>query len=602
MEKDRDGVIWIENEEVKVKDPAGLGRYPRISPGEYVDIIIDGTILESSEAVISSDNNIEIKKLETSPSREFKLRVSEDRLKAYLKVIIVPGVKVRINDTEPANMLKVSCTVEKKEFPSIEENEIIDYLNKNGIVSGIKEEVLQEIVAARQSGEYLIAEGTPPVKGKDARVVPVKVQTVDLNDSFNKIYSFSIGEVVAYKIPAVPGEPGKDVYGKQLLPPKVKELELVAGKGIRLSEDGLKAIAISSGRPKIIKRSSKRIVKIIPEYIVNGDVDKTTGSLDYEGDLIVLGNINDYFDVKVGNNLRVKGTIANSEVVVSGDVVVKENIITSKILAGRFLNSELLDRIKMVKKKTDLLLVAVDEILGVAGERSEVLKSNLQLGRIFRLLLKEKFKDYISCIQRLLADIKEINPKSELVSVLNEFLNQVTDYKKLLQNNDTALFENFRNKIQVIIQDLSNEKRADVYANYIQNSQVYSSGDVIIANKGCYNSQISAGGSIIAFGKDGYLKGGNYTASEEIIAKEVGGGLTTTYFRVGKGLYAEHVRGSIIIKSAHDTIRYTAGQSKLNIRVDDQGRIRFTGSLPQISKIRERSKYHFIPGVKEGQG
>ena len=75
--------------------------------------------------------------------------------------------------------------------------------------------------------------------------------------------------------------------------------DLVASKNVNLSPDGLKAIALKSGQPKIRKKENEVIVKVVKQYILEGDIDKNTGNIKYEGDLLVKGNIKDYFIMDV---------------------------------------------------------------------------------------------------------------------------------------------------------------------------------------------------------------------------------------------------------------------------------------------------------------
>lgn len=52
---------------------------------------------------------------------------------------------------------------------------------------------------------------------------------------------------------------------------------------------------------------------------------KVISYLNQQGDLIVTGNVNDYFDLKARNNVKVGGSIANAKVSTGGNLNLKVN-------------------------------------------------------------------------------------------------------------------------------------------------------------------------------------------------------------------------------------------------------------------------------------
>ena len=100
---------------------------------------------------------------------------------------------------------------------------------------------------------WLIAEGTPPRSGEDAKIIyhfdpeAHKVGTVresgiiDFKDK-GEIQQVKEGDLLAEKVPLVKEVPGKDVFGQLIPVDKAQDVLLLAGENTKASEDGLKVI------------------------------------------------------------------------------------------------------------------------------------------------------------------------------------------------------------------------------------------------------------------------------------------------------------------------------------------------------------------------
>ena len=596
MEKN-DGTVEIREGEVLVSDPEGNGRYARLQAGEGIKIYCNDEKLKG-ESVVFADSKIEIEKENQEAKKELNLELKNNAMQAYLKIELEPSYQLEIKDHPPANLVEVEAEKVNEEYPEVERSEISILLLKNRVRFGVKEEVIDKIIKNNQSGNYLIAEGKEVVKGEDAKIEPLEKEERSLNRNFNYITSFSIGEVVAEKIPPVPGENGMNVQKEKIKSPPVKDYQLKAGRGIKLIEDNIKAVALEAGRPKIKKEKDSFVVSIVPQYVINGDVDKKTGNIKYEGDLIVQGGIFDYFDVRVGNNLQVKKSIAGCKASVDGDVLVKENIVHSEITAGLFMPKQLIIQIKKLYQQLDSLLQAVEEILGAAEERMEFLAQNMQLGRIMRLLLTDKFKGIPSLVSELAKKMEEFNFEWQAASTLKKLHSEFKGYKKILRLKNTDRFEKLKEELSEIIDSQENLKNSHVYAKYIQNSEITASGNVIIMKKGCYNSTINAGQNIIDIDGQGFIKGGEYFAREYIYLKEVGSSLSVTNFNIGSGIYIKHTAGNIKINAPNDFLFLDKPRSNIFLEVDSQGQLKQKSGSPDIGKLKKLSAYQQIPIVK----
>jgi hypothetical protein len=591
------GKVEIKQGKILVSNPEGNGRYARLKPGKEIEIYLDGEKLKE-ESVVFADSKIEIKKENQEAKKELSLELKNNAMEAYLNIELQPFYQLEIKDHPPSNLLEVKAEKVKEEYPGIEKSEISIFLLRNRVRYGVKKDLIEEIVKNNKSGNFLIAAGKEVIKGEDAKIEPVEKDERTLSHDFNCITSFSVGEIVAEKIPAVPGKDGINVQQERIKAPSVKDYQLTAGNGIKLIKNNMKAVALEAGRPKIEKKKDKFEISIVPQYVVNGDIDKTTGNIKYEGDLIVQGGIFDYFDVRIGNNLQVKKSIAGCKASVDGDVLVKENIVHSEITAGLFMPAKLIEKIKKLYEELSALLQAVDQILGAAKNRKGFLEKNMQLGRILRLLLTDKFKELPPHVAELAEEMEEFNFEWRAAATLKELHSEFKGYKKILRLKNTELFEKLREELGNIIDSQENLKESDVYAKYIQNSEITASGNVIIMKKGCYNSTIHSGQSIINISGKGFIKGGKYFARDYIYLKEVGSSLSVTEFQVGKGIYIRNTAGNIKISSAGDFIFLDKPGSNIYLEVDQQGQLKQKVGSPDFKKLKEISAYQQIPIVK----
>jgi len=592
-----DGKVEISQGEILVTDPEGNGRYARLKPGKGIEIYLNGEKIKK-ESVVFADSKFEIKKENQEAKKDLSLELRNNAMQAYLNIELEPSYQLEIKDHPPTNLLEVEAEKINKECPKIEKSEISIILLKNRVRYGVNHKVIEKIIKNNNSGRYLIAEGKAVIKGEDAKIEAVEKEERSLLHDFNCITSFSVGEVVAKKIPAVPGEDGINVQNEKIKTPPVKDYQLTAAKGIKLSEDNMKAVALEAGRPKIEKKKGKFVVSIVPQYVINGDVDKTTGNIKYEGDLIVQGGIFDYFDVRIGNNLQIKKSIAGCKASVDGDVLVKENIVNSEITAGLFLPAELIDQIRKLYEELDSLLQAVEQILGAAKNKKGFLKKNRQLGRILRLLLTDKFKEIPQLVAQLVEKVEKFNFGWRAAAALKKAHSEFKGYNKILRLKNTALFEELIEELGDFIDSQENLKESHVYAKYIQNSEINASGDVIITKKGCYNSTIHSGQSIINIAGKGFIKGGKYFARDYIYLKKVGSSLSVTEFHIGKGIYIKHTEGNIKIKAPSDFLFIDKARSNIYLEVDEQGQLKQKVGSPDFKKLKKVSNYQQIPIVK----
>lgn len=221
-----------------------------------------------------------------------------------------------------------------QEGPAVSREQLLDELKSAGVIFGIEEAALAEIVQTGRATNTICARGIPACEGESAKLKffidpdsqgrPVEMEDgrVDFKET-NNFLCVEEGQLLVEKIPATAGIPGTDVYGLPLPAKPGKDIRLPVGKNV-INVDEWRLYAAINGHLHIFL--DKRI-NVIPIIIIDGDVDYSTGNIDFKGSVIVRGSIQQDFAVKAGGNVEVCGTI-------SGGMVEASSIIVRKGIQG----------------------------------------------------------------------------------------------------------------------------------------------------------------------------------------------------------------------------------------------------------------------------
>lgn len=177
--------------------------------------------------------------------------------------------------------------------------------------------------------DVVLAEGVPPEPGEDGYIVwaegcdPDHVHVPDDDSEIDHyarsdIVSVSAGEPVCTIVHPTRGRPGRDIYGREAPSRKGRRHSMVLGESITHDPDNpTRMIALKSGRLNIAGRH----IWISPLLIINRNVDFICGSIDFDGDVMIRGNVLDLFSVKATGNIVVRGLIEGARVEAGGNLV-----------------------------------------------------------------------------------------------------------------------------------------------------------------------------------------------------------------------------------------------------------------------------------------
>ena len=227
-------------------------------------------------------------------------------------------------------------------FPPIGEGKELDrdmldgILKESGVSFGLDTSLLDSLADApdRYFHLFLIARGRAVVHGKDGYIEDFYKRTVKKKfeeDEHGRVDYFHLnivqnvekGQPICQIIPPVPGIPGRTVLDEEITCKEGKTPALPKGRNTEASEDGMQLLAVKSGRVEFSGRSF--IVKSVLE--IGGNVDFSTGNINFVGDVHIHGDVGSGFSVRTIGNVTIDGVVEAAEIEAGGDLIVAKGIL-----------------------------------------------------------------------------------------------------------------------------------------------------------------------------------------------------------------------------------------------------------------------------------
>ena len=359
------------------------------------------------------------------------------------------GQKVEIKvDAKKLNVFAILNT------DTISEEDIISVLKSSGIKVGIMYEKIKSIVRKPIIGEpLLIAQGIPAIDGKNATVErkltgetkerrPVILDngSVDYKDvkSYNIV---TAGEVLAVKHPRTMGKPGMDVFGNEIPAKDGKDIKILEGKNTKLTEDGLKLIASKSGIPIL----HDNMIEVSELLELKGDVDYSTGNINFPGDVHVRGGVKPTFIVRADGNVKIDGVIEAATVLSNANVEClgvkgrNKGIVTAKgDIHAKFLENANVECKGSVYVNGSIVnsKVHAGNVIKVDGRTGEVISSNLIAGTA---VIAKQFGAEMSLTTHIEVGVdpefrEKLNELSAKIYMDKENLSKVSRLMKVLED------------------------------------------------------------------------------------------------------------------------------------------------------------------------
>ncbi|MDR3288271.1 MAG: FapA family protein [Peptococcaceae bacterium] len=445
-------------------------------------------------------------------------------------------------------------------------------LAEKKIVHGGKENAWDEIIKIEDFGEVVVAEGTlsfpaqPPVIQDCVNAKPAleEEQADDKNkiDYFaSKIVLIEKGAVLARKTPGIPGIPGIDVFGQETSVKPLKDIPLKPKKNVRLSDDGLELIAECAGRPVRIEANAYAVEEV---FMLRHDVDLSTGSIDFPGNVLIQGDVQDGLHIFSGGNVEISGSVSHAEIRGDKGVKIRQTVHGGKITVGyqSVVKSEIASRLQELHGQVLAALKDTDDLHVTAGE------NGFKPGQCLKLILEKRYsglpKQAVAAEEYLTANPndKVTEELSLAVRVIRHSLSGLEPLKdqsvQFLRQASGVLAEAFKEAQE----DSAEEIVCDV--SYIQGAVVESSG-AFRCEKAVYNCSIKAEKDVLI---KGVCRGGKIIAGGNVIIQELGGsGVSSTLVQISgsKRLSVGYCHPNVIIAVNKEIIKIEQAYKKLEV-------------------------------------
>jgi len=311
------------------------------SDGQYVEVFLPGeggtpVTLDAIEQAIRLKG---IEKYDLSLLRQ-ALKNPEDNLfikiaDKYVDNAINTDKQYRIEVAE--DRMKVMITFfpgESEQQYAVDPNVIEKDLLSRNVQYGINFELLNQISISRDfNRQYIIAEGTYPKDPIPGDVIFNFKTTKDYapeideqgNVNFHKLSVISNvleGDLLATLRQTVEGEAGKNVSGVEIAPKKGKPVRIKYGKNTTISSDNNELFASKNGLVRIADGK----ITVSNMYEVANHVGNSTGDIEFDGSVVVHGNVINGFSVKAKGDIEVMGVVEGATLIAGGNIVLHSGI------------------------------------------------------------------------------------------------------------------------------------------------------------------------------------------------------------------------------------------------------------------------------------
>ncbi|RMH57162.1 MAG: DUF342 domain-containing protein [Candidatus Hydrogenedentota bacterium] len=327
--------------------PAPPGRNPTLIAGKGVrfDPRRRSWIAVAAGRVLVSDNVLMV-----VPHQDgtFHLEISSDGMAAYLSVTPAQGTG------QPVSLESVAAE-----------------LRSRG-VSVFDEEAVRTAIDLAAGGQMItrriIAAGKPAEPGRDGTVEMLVALPETRRGSLGLVFVHE-GERLARLHPPVPGKGGRDVRGREIPPPPVRDAVVSCGDGVEIRDGVL--VATKGGH--LLRRGDLFEIRDILEY--PRDLKATEEPIDFDGHVAVQGSVGDNVRLRARGTIAINGSVGAAEIIAEGDIEIAGGIAgrdRARIVAGGSLHALYAERADIRAGKRILLERAALNASLSAGEGIEI--------------------------------------------------------------------------------------------------------------------------------------------------------------------------------------------------------------------------------------
>jgi hypothetical protein len=172
-----------------------------------------------------------------------------------------------------------------------------------------------------------IGEAIPPTSPTDERVrvlTPLVIGTRRAREHDGRASLVRKGAVLAEIEAGRPGQPGKDLLGREIPPSSPRRASLPQGRNTAVSADGTRLLAECDGLA-VLRRL---LIEVAPRTIHEGDLTEADGVLRAEGDVVVTGSVGERASIVAAGDIDLWGAMHGATIESTGGNVVVHGAIS----------------------------------------------------------------------------------------------------------------------------------------------------------------------------------------------------------------------------------------------------------------------------------
>lgn len=184
---------------------------------------------------------------------------------------------------------------------------------------------------------FTLKEGVTPIEGKNAEInwcfkidenLEKNVLQLNENVPFKKINSETL---IAVKKPCLPGRNGVDVFG-ELIPVLIGD-DFCIRTDTNIIEKEIDGCTHYSAAIDGVFFKINKSISIENAMFINSNIDASSGSINHQGSLVIIGDIKAGITITCKNKLFIKGSVENNcKIICDGDISIMYGVIGTNTL------------------------------------------------------------------------------------------------------------------------------------------------------------------------------------------------------------------------------------------------------------------------------
>lgn len=212
--------------------------------------------------------------------------------------------------------------------------DLVKALEDANVVYGVDEEALLNIVNTKYFYlDVIVARGKAPQDGTDGYYEYLFETDVDVKPKIladGSVDYKSMGEVpvveegteLVHYHPATVPINGINIFGKEIIAKRGRDLLGLKGKGFNLSENKTIYTAALTGKVSI----RGNVLEVSNVLVIQDDVSISTGGVKFAGDVLIKGNVLSGTEIRANGNIEVNGCVEAATLIAGKSVVLKNGM------------------------------------------------------------------------------------------------------------------------------------------------------------------------------------------------------------------------------------------------------------------------------------